>query len=223
MDRDSALQAARERYEIPMWRLLTQLEDTLGDFSRIRHIEPTDLRAVGSTLNAALANAADAASISDHGLEINYCRNGQSNKMSGSIQVGGDAYKVSLELHLCGPQGGTSKSAHQFAGYDVESEPTFPGFEVEAPPDILLFVACHLAPTGASISRAFLKFADGMDQRKIEIHRHSTDSAIGFVAESPVDGPAGAKITLKKPKGEEEQDGSKTAKRRHAASRSKET
>lgn len=222
MDRDIALHAVRERFETLVWSLLEQLEQTLGDFNKVKHVDPTDLRAVGSALNAALASAADAIGLHNHGLEVVYCRNGQSNKLSGAIEFADGDHNVSFELHLSGPRGGTSKSAHQFAGNDIEQEPSFPGFEIEAPPDLLFFVACHLAPTGMSIARAFLKFADGVDQRKIEIHRSIKDSGAVSVAGGPVDGLIGSKL-IKKQTGEQEQNGSKTAKRGDAASSSKKT
>lgn len=217
LDRDSALQAARERFEAPMWALIGQLEATLADFAGVQHVNLTDPRAVGSVLNGALPNAAEAASLVDHGLEVTYFRDGQSNKVVGSLEVAGEERSVSFELHLSGPRGSTSKAAHQFAGYDIEREPTFPEFEVEAPPDILLFIACHLSGTGVSIARAFLKFADGVDQRKIEIHRSAPPMTAGVVEPVPVNGPAGAKLTIKKPKGELTKNGSTTDKRRDAA------
>lgn len=223
MSRDSVLQAARERFETPIWALLGQLENTLADFAKVQHIDMSDLRAVGSVLNSALPDAADAAGFTDHGLEVVHCRNGQSNKVAGTITLGDEDHQVSFELHLCGPRGGTSKMAHQFAGYDIEQEPTFPGFELDAPPDMLLFIACHLSGTGMTITRAYLKFADGVDQRKIEIHRDISTTTAGVIADAPVEGPAGAKLTIKKPKGDQEQDGGKADKRGDAASSSKKT
>lgn len=223
LDRDNALQTARGRFEAPIWALLGQLEHTLTDFAKVQHIDLTDLRAVGSVLNSALPDAANTASVADHGLEVAHCRNGQSNKVAGTITLDGDDYRISFELHLCGPRGGTSKAAHQFAGYDIEQEPTFPGFKLEAPPDMLLFVACHLSGTGATIERAYLKFADGVDQRKIEIHRDIPTAMASAAVDAPVEGPAGAKLTIKKPMGDQEQDGSKADKRGDAASSSKKT
>lgn len=220
LNRDTALQAAREHLEVPVWGLLSQLEATLADLAKVRHVNLSDPRAIGSVLNSALSDAAVAAKISDHGLEVAYCENGQSNKLTGHLTIEGKKYSVSLELHLAGPRGGTSKKAHQFAAYDIEGEPTFPGFEIEAPSDLLFFVACHLSGTGASISSAFIKFADKIDQRKIEIHRDIPPMTAGIAETGPVDGPSGTKMTLKKPKGEESGNGSKTDKRGDAASSS---
>lgn len=206
-----------------MWKLIEQLERTLVDLAKVAHASVTDLRAVGSVLNSALPDAAIAAGLADYGLEVVHCKDGQSNKVSGSLLVDGSEYTTSFELHLSGPRGGTSKAAHQFAGYDIESEPTFPGFEVEAPADLLFFVACHLSGAGVSVDRAHLKFADNIDQRKIEIHRDVPPMAAVALYAGPVDGPAGAKLRLKTIEGEKTQDGSKADKRGDAASSSKKT
>ncbi len=220
MNRDNALIAARERFEAPIWALIGELEGTLADLAKVRHVDLGDPRATGSVLNGALPDAAAAANLSDHGLTVDYCENGQSNKLTGDVKIEGKDCTVSFELHLAGPRGGTSKAAHQFAAYDIESEPTLPGFEVEAPSDLLFFIACHLSGTGASVARAFLKFADKIDQRKIEIHRELPPEATGVVETAPVDGPSGTKVTLKRGKGDEFKHGSKTDKRGDAASSS---
>lgn len=220
LNRDIALLAARERFEGPIWALIGELEGTLADFARVRHVELGDPRATGSVLNGALPGAAAAVNLSDHGLVINYCENGQSNKITGALGIEGKEFTVSFELHLAGPRGGTSKAAHQFAAYDIESEPTLPGFEVEAPSDLLFFIACHLSGTGASVSRAYLKFADKIDQRKIEIHRELPSEAAGMMEPAPVDGPLGTKVSLKKGRGDEFKHGSETDKRGDAASSS---
>lgn len=222
MDRDSALQAARERFEPPMWGLVGQLEGTLSDLSRVEHMNLTDLRAVGSVLNSALADAAIAAKLSDHGLEVSYFKDGQSNKVIGSLVVADEEYSVSFEFHLSGPRGGTSKTAHQhakcdFTVCDIDQQPSLFAYDVEAPVRLLFFVACHLSGTGISVARAFLKFADGVDQRMIQIHRAAQPKAASAAVISPVDGPAGAKFTIKKSKGERTENGSTTNKRGDAA------
>jgi len=220
LDRDSALQAVRQRFEPAIWSLLGQLEVTLGGLAKVKHVDLNDPRAVGSVLNSTLPDAANAAKLSDHGLEVVYCENGRSNKVSGSLIVGGKERTASFELHLSGPRGGTSKSAHQFASYDIEGEPTFPGFEMDAPPELLFFVACHLNGTGVSIGRAYLKFADNVDQRKIEIHREVPPMAAGAEVAGPVDGPSGTKLKLKKRVGDKDENGGKADKRGDAASSS---
>lgn len=220
LNRDNALLAARERFEAPIWALICELEGTLADLAKVRHVDLGDPRATGSVLNGALTDAAAAAKLSDHGLAINYCENGQSNKITGDLEIDGKDFTVCFELHLAGPRGGTSKAAHQFAAYDIESEPTLPGFEVEAPSDLLFFIACHLSGTGASVARAFLKFADKVDQRKIEIHRELPAEATGVAEPAPIDGPSGTKMTLKKGRGDESKHGGKTDKRGDAASSS---
>jgi hypothetical protein len=214
LDRETALQSARQLFEGPIWALIRELEATLVDLARVRHIDVTDLRAVGSVLNSALADAAIAASLCDHGLKIAFVKDGQSSKITGSIDGG---RTVSFELHLSGPRGGTSKTAHQFAGRDVEREPSFPGFAEEAPAELLFFIACHLSGTGVSVAKCFIKFADGVDQRMIEIHRAMPASAAGVVVDAPVDGPTGAKLTIKGQKGEKTGNGSTSDQRGDAA------
>lgn len=223
MDRDTALQAARERFEQPIWALLGKLEATLGGLAAVEHVDLGDARAVGSVLNCALTDAAAAANLDGEGLAVAYCPNGQSNKITGSIALSDEDHEVSFEMHLCGPRGGTSKSSHQFAGYDIEREPTFPGFEVEAPPSLLLFIACFLSGTGVRFERAFLKFADGVDQRKIEIFRDAHSAEGGADKGDPAEGPKGPTLKVKKLEGEKEENGSKTDKRGDAASSSQET
>ena len=164
----------------------------------------------------------ETAGLDGEGLKVSYCRNGQSNKMTGSMVLAGEKYGISFELHLCGPRGGTFKALHQFAGHDIEREPAFPGFEVKAPPSFLFFIACHLSGAGVSIDRAFLKFADGVDQRKIEIFRDAWPDAAGVAGGAPAEGPEDVKLKVKKPKGDQERYGGKTNQRGDAASSSKE-
>jgi hypothetical protein len=213
LDRELALQAARERFEGPVWDLIQQLEGTLSDLARVKHIDLNDPRAVGSVLNSALPDAAVAANLSELGLTVAYFKDGQSNKVVASL----DDKSVSFELHLCGPKGGTSKASHQFAGKDIEREPSLPGFVGEAPPGLLFFIGLYLRGTGAAVARAFLKFADGVDQRMIEIHRPASDVSDAVLIEAPLDGPAGSKLKIKKAKGEEKENGSTTNKRGNAA------
>lgn len=215
LDRELALQAARGRFEGPIWDLIQQLEGTLSDLAGVKHVDLNDPRAVGSVLNSALPDAAVAANLSDHGLTVAYFKDGQSNKVTASL----DDKSVSFELHLCGPRGGTSKVSHQLAGKDIEREPSLPGFVVEAPPGLLFFIGLYLRATGATVEKAFLKFADGVDQRMIEIHRPAYDVRDGIVADASLDGPAGSKlkIKIKKTKGEEKENGSTSHKRRNAA------
>lgn len=223
VDRDNILRAARDCFEGGIWALLTELEKTLAGLARAEHVDLSDLRAVGSVLNSALMDAAETASVCDLGLRVVHVRNGRSNKIEGVVEFDGRVSRVSFELHLCGPQGGTSKEAHQFAGFDIEAEPTLPGFRTEAPEDVLLFVACNVSGSGTRISRAFLKFADGVDRRKIELHRDIPAAGGLAVHVVPLEKPVGPKITIRKPKGKEAQDGSKTAQWGDAASSSQET
>ena len=213
MDREFALQAARERFEEPVWSLIAQLEATLSDLSRVQHIDLTDPRAVGSVINNALPDAAQTAGLADHGLEAVYVTDGRSNQVTAEL----NGKPVNFELHLCGPRGGTSKSSHQFAGHDIEREPALPGFVVEAPPGLLFFICLFLSSTVTTVHRAFIKFADGVDQRMIEIHRAVPSSMTGDVGDAPAEGPAGAKLTIKKPKGEQTENGSTTDQRGDAA------
>lgn len=217
MDRDYALQAARARYEVPVWALIEQLEETLKDLARVKYIDVTDARAVGSVINSALSEAALAADLPDAGLDVVYVRDGRSNKINAFLE----GKKVSFELHLCGPRGGTTKSSHQFAGHDIEREPSLPGFVIETSAELLFFIGLHLTGTGTSIARAYFKFADGVDQRMIEIHRASPMSLPSTVDGKPMDGPSGTKMTIKKTKGEQTENGSTTDQRGDAAPSSK--
>lgn len=222
MNRDAALQASRECFEQPIWALLGALEVTLGGLAAVTHVDLSDARAVGSVLNSALGSAADASGIDQDLLGVAYCRSGQSNKLTGSITLEGEEHTVSFELHLCGPRGGTSKSSHQFSGYDIEGEPTFPGFEIDAPPSLLFFIACFLSGTSVRFEKVFLKFADGIDQSKIELYRGAQQSTVADENVGPTEGPEGAKLTVKKVEGEKEEDGSEAYQWRDAAPGSKE-
>lgn len=222
MDRDTALHTTRERFEPAMWALIDELERTLKGMASVPHVDMMDLRAVGSVLNCALPEAA--AEFSRHGLEIAHFNDGKSNKIAGSIEVDGVERPVNIELHLSGPKGGTSKSMHQLAGCviepgcDIDREPSLPGLVIDAPPDLLFFLACHLSPTGVSVARSFFKFADGVDQRMIELHRPVSTNKAGNASDPSVHEPKGAKLRIKKPKGEKEENGSATNKRGDAAS-----
>jgi len=55
----------------------------------------------------------------------------------------------------------------------------------------------------------------------IEIHRSTPFVAAGAMDNAPVNEPAGAKLTIKRPKGEETENGSTTDKRGDAAPSSK--
>lgn len=217
LDRDGALRVAREQFEAPVWALIDQLEVTLSELAKVRHINISDSRAIGSVLNSALAEAASVSEFSKCGLEVNRVADGQSNKVTGSIDFEGTERTVSFELHLCGPRGGTAKSAHQFAGNDIEAQPTFPGFGIEAPASLLLFIALHLGGTGVSVARAFLKFADGIDQRMVEIHRIMPKVVSTETENAVIEEPTGAKLRIKTPMGEQLEDGSATYKRGNAA------
>lgn len=218
LERDSALQAARDQFDEPIWRLIEQLEGTLNEFSRVKHIDISDPRAVGSALNCALPDAAEMADIETEGLSVVHVKDGQSNKITGTINVGDKSYDVSFELHLSGPRGGTSKNAHQFVGKDIEGEPCLPGFDIEAPQGLLFFVACHLSGTGVSVSKAFIRFADGVDKKMIEIHRPVKSAAADA---TPATSPPGGGFKLKKDL--KEKHGHASNQRRDAASSSKQT
>ena len=114
MNRDNALQAARDQLEASIWDLLSELENSLASLASVPHMNIECPRAIGSVLNSALPAAAQEAGIEKDGLEVKYCRNGQCNKISGHVKSGGETFPVSLELHLSGPRGGTTKSKHQF-------------------------------------------------------------------------------------------------------------
>lgn len=171
-------------------------------------------------MNAALAGAALAANLSSDELEVIHCRSGQSRKLVGTMHLDGEAYSVVFELHQCGPEGGTSKAEHEYAGDVIEDEPPLPGFEEEAPEALLLFVACHLSAARTKIARAFLKFADGVDKKRIEIFRDAQPAASAGSVVSPAGEPEGSKLSLVNSGKEREKNGGKTDKRGDAASSS---
>jgi len=221
VDRATILQEVREQFESAIWTLLQRLEETLVDYHAVRHVDTMDLRAAGSIINAALTNAALKCDLSKLGLTSTYNDNGQSRKLHGNIIISGKEIPVCLELHLCAFNGRTTKSKHQYASYDVEQEPKFSGFEERAPSSILLFVAYHLAPTMQSISRAYLKFADGLGSQKIEILRSAASIYSGKDTEPAVSATTiGPRISVKQKKKGEEENGSAPGERRNAASRS---
>ncbi|AXT35618.1 hypothetical protein D1820_11885 [Phaeobacter sp. LSS9] len=219
------MQATREQLEAPVWDLIEELEKSLVSFAKTPHVDIGCPRAVGSALNCALPSAALAADLDGHGLEVTYCRSGQCNKLTGEIQISGQTFKVSLELHLSGPRGGTTKKKHQFAKSDVsvcdiEQQPLLIDYDVEAPDRLLFFVACHLSGTGVSVARACFKFADGIDQRMLEIHRPVEKTVAATEDRGPDEGPLGTIMKVKKPEGEKKEDGIETNKRGDAASSS---
>lgn len=226
MDRDSALQSARERFEPTLWALIEQLETTLTGLSRVPFVDMSDPRGVGSVLNGALRDAATQADLTTHGMEVVHVTDGRSNKIIARLPHGGIEHDVSFELHLCGPRGGTSKAAHQNAGSDfticdIEEQPSLIPYDVPAPDRLLFFLACFLNGTGVKVAKAFIRFADGVDKRMIEIHRPAELAAGAVYGEDPVvDGPIGSKLKINKPMGERDENGSKIDKRGDAASSS---
>lgn len=225
MDRDLALQSARERFEPALWALIEQLEVTLAGLSRVPFVDIADPRGVGSVLNGALRDASSEAGLTTHGMEVVHVTDGRSNKVTGSLDHDGTEYAVSFELHLCGPRGGTSKSTHQNAGCDfalcdIEEQPSLIPYDVDAPDQLLFFLACFLSGTGVKVSKAFIRFADGVDKRMIEIHRPVEAVSGAGIDSGPVDGPVGTKLKIKKTVGEQEENGSKTDQRGDAASSS---
>lgn len=226
MDRDSALQSARERFEPALWALIEQLEVTLAGLSRVPFADITDPRGVGSVLNGALRDAATEAGLVEHGMDVVHVTDGRSNKVTARLTHEGTEHDVSFELHLCGPRGGTSKSTHQNAGCDftvcdIEEQPSLIPYEVPAPDRLLFFLACFLSGTGVKVAKAFIRFADGIDKRMIEIHRPAKSAADAATDQDPVvDGPVGSKLKIKRPMGEQDENGSKTDQRGDAASSS---
>lgn len=226
MDRDHALQSARVQFEPALWALLDQLEATLAGLSRVPFVDITDPRGVGSVLNGALRDAATKADLAAHGMEVVHVTDGRSNKVVARLTHDEVEHEVSFELHLCGPRGGTSKSTHQNAGCDIavcdiEEQPSLIPYDVIAPDRLLFFLACFLSGTGVKVAKAFIRFADGVDKRMIEIHRPAKSATGADTDHSPlVDGPVGTKLTIKKPMGEQDENGGKSDQRGDAASSS---
>lgn len=227
MDRDAALLSARERFEPTLWALIEQLEATLAGLSRVPFVDMTDLRGVGSVLNGALRDAAIDAELGAHDMEVVHFTDGRSNKVVARLPLDEVVHDVSFELHLCGPRGGTSKSTHQNAGCDfsvcdIEEQPSLIPYSVPAPGQLLFFLACYLSGTGVRIAKAFIRFADGVDRRMVEIHRPAALTSGAADASDPAQYvPVGARIKIKKPMGEQEENGGKTDQRGDAASSSK--
>ncbi|MFT4015234.1 MAG: hypothetical protein QM682_17965 [Paracoccus sp. (in: a-proteobacteria)] len=220
------MQSARERFEPPLWALIEQLEATLAGLSRVPFVDISDPRGVGSVLNGALRDAATEADLVAHDMEVVHIADGRSNKVIARLTHEGVEHDVSFELHLCGPRGGTSKSTHQNAGCDfticdIEEQPSLIPYNVPAPDRLLFFLACSLSGTGMKVAKAFIRFADGVDKRMIEIHRPAKSTTEAITGGYPVvDGPVGSKLKIKKPMGEQDENGSKTDKRGDAASSS---
>jgi len=201
LDRDSALKVVRNSLEEPAWLLMAEMELLLKDLAKATHFDLTDPTAVGAALHGALPHAFLAADISRFGLSLEHCKNGPCYKITGEFLLDEAVRHLSIELHHAGPQGGTSKTRHQFASSDVEGAPQFPGFETEAPESLLFFLAYHLDGAGTAISRLFLTFADGVDRKKIRVHKaDGFEERIDEVPESGV-GPEGAKLKIKEKAG----------------------
>lgn len=221
MDRHNLLQELREQLQVPIWGIATELEKALRDLSRVSHVNMADQRMIGSLLNNALSSAAETADLSRYGVEVAPVASGQSNKLFVNVECDGNLQRASLEVHLCGPRGGTSKQEHQFArcSVDIEREPHLPGFVIEAPTSILLFVSCHVI--GTTIEAVFLKFADGEDRAQLQLHRPVPVVDIVPGVGAAVGEPAGAKLKIKRAKRDQTENGGTIDKRKDAASSSK--
>lgn len=219
MDRDEVLHAAGASMREPVWALMTQLELTLGGLSAAPHFDLGDPAAVASAIHAALPQAAIEAGLTAHGFCVRSCEVGPANKICGGVVIGGQKLELSLELHLADRRGRTRKNCHQFAGLGVEGAPYFPGFELDAPPSLLFFLAYQLGPTGTRIERVHLVFADGVDRKMIELHREFVDTAAAHTAPAEAaEAAVGSKIKVRqRAKGDGADDGREADQRGNAA------
>jgi hypothetical protein len=225
LNRLETLRAVREGLEGPLWSVMIEVEKTLSGLSQTEHIDmedPAAVGAIGAVIHSALPNATERAKLQDMGLICKQYKNGPSNKLVGNIEINGKLSNVNIELHYCGPQGKTSKVKHQFAERDIEREPELPGFSIDAPEDLLLFLGYNLGPSRTKIEKLFLIFADSVDRSQIELHRLNGTGELAPIAApvSPV-APTGTKIKIRATGlGEKRDDASATDKRRDAASSS---
>lgn len=222
LNRESALQEARSILEEPIWGLMSQLEKTLEGLARTPHFDLADPTAIGAALHSSLPQAAIKADLSSRGLEVASYKDGPCYKIAGKIVINGTERAMSLELHIAGPRGGTSKDCHQFALTGDATAPRFPGFEIAAPDSLLFFLAYHLDATGVAVRKLYLMFADGVDRDRVELHR--PEALAAPKTSTPVEpgsGPMGTKVALKKTVvGDTTEDGIETSKRGDAASSS---
>lgn len=171
MTRLELLDELRAKFTDGIWELGRELEKTLAGLHQVSHFDLMDPAAVGAAIHSALPSAALAASLERFGLGAETFDVGPAKKVEGRIDIGGIERHVSLELHYAGPQGGTRKGRHQHAHVEGEAAPAFPGFELDAPQKVLLFLAYHLAPSKVRIEKMYLSFADGVDRLKTQVPR----------------------------------------------------
>ena len=199
MNRTDILIAIREYLEPELWTLVAEIEKTLRGLIKVEHFDCEDSTAVGAAVHSALPSACRLLPEGRSKLSCAQYEIGPSNKLTAKVQVQGTPRRVSIELHNSGPRGGTSKAKHQFAEPDIENEPGLPGLDIEAPADILLFLAYSLTPTKASVDRLHLMFADGIDRKKITLHRPADLQSEGDLAAPADTGTRGTTVKVKAP------------------------
>lgn len=179
--------------------MVFEVEKTLRDLIKVEHFDNEDATAIGAAIHSALPSACrsiqDASSI----LSCEQYIVGPSNKLVAKVPIQDTPRRVSVELHHSGPRGGTSKAKHQFAEQDIENEPGLPGLDIEAPADILLFLSYSLTPTRASVDRVYLMFADGIDRKKIALHRPADLQGARDTATPADAGVRGTAVKVKAP------------------------
>lgn len=221
MDRESALRVAADRYEEALWHLMEHLEHTLRDLATVSYFDANDPTAIGSALHSALPQAFKEAELSKWGLDVQLCKTGPCYKIIGRMTAGAEMHDISIELHYAGPQGGTSKTRHQFANADVDEAPWFPGFDLVAPETLLCFLAYYLDGAKVRVDKLFLIFADGIDRKRVQLYRPAASASKPIAAPVPLASPSGAKLKIKgKARGDSSEHVSKTDKRGDAASSS---
>lgn len=193
MDRTELLFELREKLEHELWAYGVQFERMLRDLVHVVHVDPQDPAAIGAVVHSALPSAD--LDVKGRILKCKHTDAGPSNKLVGIVDIGGIERHVSLEWHYAGPLGGTRKSKHQHAvDVDLEEASLFDIAGVPAPENVLMFVPYYLAPSRTTIERLYLGYADGVDKRRIQLHRPMVAAAP--IPASELELPA-AKIAVK--------------------------
>lgn len=218
MDRQDILIAIRDHQEANFWAVMAEVEKSLRDLVQVEHFDCEDATAIGAAVHSSLPSALHSIGLNEAQVSCVRYENGPSNKLIVAVPIEGVLRRVSVELHYCGPRGGTSKAKHQFAEHDVETEPELPNFHVEAPQDLLVFLSYSLTPTRTTVDKLFLMFADGIDRKKIQLHRLSvSENKMPSVAVERT-GPRGTAVKARyRGKGEERDNVRAPTKRGDAA------
>ncbi len=180
MKRSELLETLRNELEMPMWRILRELENTLLGLAHVPHFDLDNDGAIGAAIHGALPGALATVQENLPGefLAKRYVA-GPANKVAGFVNANGSDRSFCAELHLAGARGGTGKCKHQFASLDQDMT----GWlfeEMEMVGDtgdlMLLFIAYRLSASRTRIEQAWLVLADGGTKEKIELRQIESDT-----------------------------------------------